>query len=606
MEKGSEAMSQTVRYNAAALRETMEERVGQYETFREQLFVLKEKMIAVTDLGEAFEGNAADAIKSFFNAQSLIVEMWIGFVDQQMVFMSDVGAMAEDWQLGGSSFVDVPFLEEELETAHVRTAEMIQKQHKDLAGILDGVRDLVALEAYSTADMEVSIEDAKTKRNDTIEKVEEYDHTLVTEYDLSLDSQRLVRHLLDSLVKSTTQNGAITPIAFNVHAFEKSEAYTSIEGTREKSLEYIDRKQEEQKVREAHRSSAEQDVGAAGMTADPAAASTVPQSFLSWQNGPLFNMMSTSDLDQLFNSAYQPVASSTPKNEVEKQLEQLQAEKGIQPEPITEEETEALREYLQDPSAHSSASSTPGNTADWEYPDPTLADMRKVLGNPNSDVGLEEGGHYFVAGMRFMFEDVAVLLDPESTPDEIALAYMFTFLKPLKAADEGLDLAGGGKKVEEVGGKSAGNPNSLINSKTVISKDMEVKILEGQRKVPKNDLIGGHSPSINNANNNFAVEVLSTNADGTKKVVLTRQFTDGNISKLKKSTLFPDTWSDKQIINSVIEVGDTPAISTRLRDGATWHRKTVNGVEIDVIKVGDNVTSSYPTGSVNAPRPTGF
>ncbi|MDG5471437.1 hypothetical protein P6709_06735 [Jeotgalibacillus sp. ET6] len=193
------------------------------------------------------------------------------------------------------------------------------------------------------------------------------------------------------------------------------------------------------------------------MPSDPAAASTVPQSFLSWNNGPLFNMISTSRLDQLFNSAYQPVASSPPKNDVEKQLEQLQAEKGIQPEPITEEEAEALREYLQDPSAQSSASSTPGNAADWEYPDPTLADMRKVLGNPNSDVGVAEGGYYFVSGMRFLFEDVATLLDPESTPDEIAMASLFTLFKPMKAADKGLDLAGAGKKVEEVGGGARGN-----------------------------------------------------------------------------------------------------------------------------------------------------
>ncbi|MFD1908398.1 hypothetical protein ACFSQ7_36940 [Paenibacillus rhizoplanae] len=57
----------------------------------------------------------------------------------------------------------------------------------------------------------------------------------------------------------------------------------------------------------------------------------------------------------------------------------------------------------------------------------------------------------------------------------------------------------------------------------------------------KNDLIGGHSPSINNANDNFAVEVLSTNADGTKNVVfLQRNFLTEIFSKLKKSTLFPD------------------------------------------------------------------
>ncbi|MDG5471455.1 hypothetical protein P6709_06825 [Jeotgalibacillus sp. ET6] len=38
-------MSQTVRYDAAALKETMEERVDQYKEFRGNLFVLKRKMV---------------------------------------------------------------------------------------------------------------------------------------------------------------------------------------------------------------------------------------------------------------------------------------------------------------------------------------------------------------------------------------------------------------------------------------------------------------------------------------------------------------------------------------------------------------------------------
>ncbi|WP_306766074.1 EndoU domain-containing protein [Paenibacillus sp. IHB B 3415] len=71
-------------------------------------------------------------------------------------------------------------------------------------------------------------------------------------------------------------------------------------------------------------------------------------------------------------------------------------------------------------------------------------------------------------------------------------------------------------------------------------------------------------------------------------------------------TLFPESWSDEQIIRDITNVGNTPAISTRLRDGATWHRATINGVVIDVIKVGGDVTSGYPTGTINAPRPSGF
>ncbi|KHL92740.1 hypothetical protein QW71_27845 [Paenibacillus sp. IHB B 3415] len=57
--------------------------------------------------------------------------------------------------------------------------------------------------------------------------------------------------------------------------------------------------------------------------------------------------------------------------------------------------------------------------------------------------------------------------------------------------------------MEEMGGgagriEGPGNGGSVVIPKTVISPEMETKILEGQRRIPKNDLIGGHSHSINN------------------------------------------------------------------------------------------------------------
>ena len=104
---------------------------------------------------------------------------------------------------------------------------------------------------------------------------------------------------------------------------------------------------------------------------------------------------------------------------------------------------------------------------------------------------------------------------------------------------------------------------------------MEKKILEGQRKSPtKNEVIGGHSSSINNNNSNFVVEELSINPDGTKNIKFIKDLQDGNISKIKKSTVFPDSWNDSEII--------------------------------DGIKIGDDVISGYPTGKVNAPKPSGF
>ena len=154
------------------------------------------------------------------------------------------------------------------------------------------------------------------------------------------------------------------------------------------------------------------------------------------------------------------------------------------------------------------------------------------------------------------------------------------------------------------------NAGDLLESgkySTQISPEIEKKILEGQRKSPvKNEVIGGHSPQINNSNDLFAVEELSVNADGTRNIKFVKDLQDGSISKIKKSTVFPDSWSDSKIIDTIKEVGDSPFISVRGRDGATWHRKIVDGVEVDVIKLGNDVISGYPTGKINAPKPSGF
>ena len=144
-------------------------------------------------------------------------------------------------------------------------------------------------------------------------------------------------------------------------------------------------------------------------------------------------------------------------------------------------------------------------------------------------------------------------------------------------------------------------------SKTIITPEMEEKILLGQRKNPaKNELIGGHSSNINNANPNYAVEVLQTNPDGTQKIKFVTQYADGNLSNIKTSTIFPDSWSNDKIIESIKAVGDSSPIGVRTSDGAMLYRETIDGVQIEVIKIGNTVTSGYLTGSVKTGLLPGF
>lgn len=152
-------------------------------------------------------------------------------------------------------------------------------------------------------------------------------------------------------------------------------------------------------------------------------------------------------------------------------------------------------------------------------------------------------------------------------------------------------------------GSGGKEPPGVPEGTTSISPETTQKILYGAR-VPHLSspggwslvLIGAHSPKIKN-HPDFVTEVLSHNADGTTTVRLVKRFPEGQLSKLKKSTLAPDSWSDAQIIMVTHQVGDTPAVATRVRDGAMLHRQRVEGIAWEVIKdVSGNVTSSYPTG----------
>ncbi|NBM94270.1 MULTISPECIES: hemagglutinin repeat-containing protein [unclassified Proteus (in: enterobacteria)] len=171
---------------------------------------------------------------------------------------------------------------------------------------------------------------------------------------------------------------------------------------------------------------------------------------------------------------------------------------------------------------------------------------------------------------------------------------------------KGISSVTGSSKIDNAvqgGGQKGKETNPIINQPniTVISPEIETKILAGQRVGNSNKLIGGHSSSVSNENPNYAVETIKLNPDGTRVVKFTTQFPDGNLSKIKTSTLFPENWSDKSIIDSVNKIGNSSAIGQRSSTGETLHRGVINGVEIDVIKKGNQVTAGYPVGGKPTP-----
>ncbi|WP_245946701.1 hemagglutinin repeat-containing protein [Alysiella crassa] len=167
------------------------------------------------------------------------------------------------------------------------------------------------------------------------------------------------------------------------------------------------------------------------------------------------------------------------------------------------------------------------------------------------------------------------------------------------------------KTMSPVDGETTGSNKPIKQPTTLVSPEMEKKILYGERTVNQqgnvsNRIIGAHSGNIDNSLPNYAVETISHNPDGTRNVKLILQFSDGNISKIKASTLFPSTWSDKEVINAVKSIGNTIPVASRVSDGHTLHQGYINGVGVEVIKQGNNVISGYPAGKHGFTNPTTF
>jgi len=166
---------------------------------------------------------------------------------------------------------------------------------------------------------------------------------------------------------------------------------------------------------------------------------------------------------------------------------------------------------------------------------------------------------------------------------------------------EGGVVAGGAVATKKIVDEAKALNQVAKKIETIITPEIEKKILLGQRVInadgiPTNRLIGAHSGLIDNANPNYAVEVLSVNADKTTTVKLLTQFEDGNLSKIKTSTLFPKAWSDVDILDAVKSAGNTIPIAIRTTDGAALFQATVNGVKVEVVKIGNSVTAAYPCG----------
>ncbi|WP_191565934.1 T7SS effector LXG polymorphic toxin [Metabacillus idriensis] len=232
-------------YEADTLISAMENRANQYKDLREQLLVLKKTFKKISNSGEEFQGEGANAIKSFYEEQASIVNEWLTFIDMQIAFLRGVAAEAEEFKLSGHTYVDMDFLESDLLNGYRRSKDLVSDQKQDLDNILRSIDDLVSLQPFQTHTFDTYIDKAEKERKTTIEKVNELTEKLTYEYQQSEAVQEHIRNRFEALNDATKRGGQASPIYFDAKAYHNSSAYKLKDSVQHQAKSYLSFKKEQ-------------------------------------------------------------------------------------------------------------------------------------------------------------------------------------------------------------------------------------------------------------------------------------------------------------------------------------------------------------------------
>ncbi|MCM3439381.1 T7SS effector LXG polymorphic toxin [Metabacillus halosaccharovorans] len=230
--------------------ESMEDRAKVYTDFRDKIDTLKKEFTDITQLDDALQGKGADAIKGFYQAQIEVADGLLRLVDMQIAFLNGVSGAIADIDLSGDTVVDVNFLETDLSIHASNHIAMVESQREDLQKIIDGIDDIVNLEAFSADDFNTAMDDATKKRENTIKDVDALDQQLLEEYKLSENAEFHIGALFQQLLEATAQGNTISPINFDAQAYKASEAYQLSDEVQQYADDYLSFKEDQEKIRE--------------------------------------------------------------------------------------------------------------------------------------------------------------------------------------------------------------------------------------------------------------------------------------------------------------------------------------------------------------------